>query len=65
MSAFDTKFEAILRGKVEKVLSKKVEDVATGCPTFEKYREEVGYIRALKDVLGMVEKARAELIQGR
>lgn len=58
----------VIEGRLEKLFSKKVEDlyhkkateVANGVPT-ENYRENVGYLRGLKDALRLISEARAEL----
>lgn len=63
MNVLDTKFERLIRGKLAAAIAKKADDVVSGVPTFDKYREDIGYIRALKDALVMVDKARAELVQ--
>lgn len=60
MTPAETRLERVIREKLEKAISKKAEDLIQGVPTFDRYREEVGYIRGLKDALTMLEKARAE-----
>ena len=64
MQVFETKFERLIVEKLQKAYQKKADEIANGVPV-EIYREQVGYLRALKDALSMVEKARAELLQQR
>ena len=64
MQVLDTNFERLIRDRLTKAYQKKAGEVADGVPV-DKYREDVGYLRGLKDALGMLDKARAELFQQR
>lgn len=65
MNPVETRLERALREALTKALSKKAEDIVQGMSSFDGYREAVGYAKALKDALVMLDKARAESIQGR
>ena len=60
ISLHETKFATALAAKIEKAYQKRADDVANGVAA-EKYREEVGYLRGLKEARGMIETVRAEL----
>lgn len=64
MQVLDSKFEQLIKEKIGKSYRKKADEVINGV-TADKYREEVGYLRGLRDALDLVEKARAELLQSR
>lgn len=62
MNPFETKFERLITAKLNEAYSKSAEGMATGgFHAFEKYREEVGYVRGLKAALKFVSEVRAEL----
>lgn len=64
MNIVDTRFERLIGEKLGGAYRKRADEVASGVPV-DKYREEVGYLRGLKEALEMVAKARAELMQDR
>lgn len=65
MNPVETRLERALREALTKAYSKKAEDIAQGMGSFDAYREAVGYARALKDALALLDKARAESLQNR
>ncbi len=63
--AFDSaesRFQRMLREALEKDIEEKGAEVALGtCSDFPMYKERCGYIRGLKDALGIVEEMTRKL----
>jgi hypothetical protein len=62
VNPFEIKFERAFLKKVEAAYNKKADELVSGVAV-EKYREEVGYLRGLRDVMKMIESVHGELIQ--
>lgn len=66
MDHFDGAFAARLGKKLANDIEVRVNGISSGAaPSFENYREQCGYLRALREVMEDMKAIEAELKQGK
>lgn len=62
MNSLETRTAIMLRKKILEELDNRIDGVIGGVPKdFSEYREKVGYMRALKDVLAWLDEAQEKV----
>ena len=57
-----TRFHALLDYKIQEEIKVQEETISSGqCQSFDAYRDQVGYIRGLKDALKLAEEVETEM----